>query len=200
VVVESSAFGPLTAALRRAEAYHHDLESLVPRVVGQHDLGDADDVAAVLRYRVERVAATAPRGCRLRPRLIAGLIPEPLGEMSAEDHRAVAERKALIESRARKLVDRGIASGEHWARRLGEKPADPVDRRRWILAASSVAAYRDRYNITCDLPLGGGASTDVQRADRHRAHNALREAARLSQTTESPHGRPAPAPYAVSGP
>ena len=28
-VVESAAFGPLTAALRRAEAYHHDLERLV---------------------------------------------------------------------------------------------------------------------------------------------------------------------------
>ena len=29
-VIASSAFGPLTAALRRAEAYHHDLETLVP--------------------------------------------------------------------------------------------------------------------------------------------------------------------------
>ena len=67
-VVESTAFGPLTAALRRAEAYHHDLERLVPRVVGRHGLDDADDIAAVLRYRVEqagldvrRVAAASAR-------------------------------------------------------------------------------------------------------------------------------------------
>ena len=64
-VVESSAFGPLTAALRRAEAYHHDLERLVPRVVGQHGLDDADDIAAVLRYRVDKLAATS--AARLPP-------------------------------------------------------------------------------------------------------------------------------------
>ena len=58
-VVESAAFGPLTAALRRAEAYHHDLERLVPRVVGRHGLDDADDIAAVLRYRVDKLAATS---------------------------------------------------------------------------------------------------------------------------------------------
>ncbi|QCX29204.1 conjugal transfer protein [Nocardioides jishulii] len=199
-VVESSAFGPLTAALRGAEAHHHDLEHLVPRVVGQHDLGDASDIAAVLRYRVEKAASVAPRGCRLRPRLIAGLIAEPLGAMSAQDHRAVDERKALIEARARELVDRGIASGEPWVRRLGEQPTDSVDRGRWILAASSVAAYRDRYKITGDLPLGNGATNDAQHADRQRAHSALREAVRLSQTAESPRGRPVPALHAVSGP
>ena len=87
-VVKSTAFGPLTAALRRAEAYHHDLERLLLEIVGRHGLDDADDIAAVLRYRVEKVAASPPRGCRLRPRLIAGLIPEPLGAMSAEDRQA----------------------------------------------------------------------------------------------------------------
>lgn len=199
-VVESSAFGPLTAAFRRAEAYHHDLERLVPRVVGQHDLGDADDIAAVLRYRVEKVASASPRGCRLRPKLIAGLLPEPLGEMSDEDRQAVDERKTLIEVRARELVDRGIATGEPWTRGLGEQPADQVGRECWIVAAASVAAYRDRYKVTADLPLGGGAMNDAQRADRQRAHSALGEAVRLSQTDDSPRGRWTPTPYAVSGP
>ena len=63
--VESTAFGPLAAALRRAEAYHHDLEELVPHIVGRHGLDDADDVAAVLRYRVDQTAASAP--ARLPP-------------------------------------------------------------------------------------------------------------------------------------
>jgi membrane-bound lytic murein transglycosylase B len=79
-VVESTAFGPLTAALRRAEAYHHDLEQVVPRIVAQHELDDADDVAAVLRHRLDKAASQAPQGKRgLRPRLIAGLIPNRLG-------------------------------------------------------------------------------------------------------------------------
>lgn len=199
-VLESSAFGPLSAALRRAEACRHDLEGLVPRVVGQHDLGDADDIAAVLRYRIEKAASAPPRGCRLRPRLIAGLIPEPLGEMSEEDRQAVDERMTLIEERARALVDQGIASGEPWVRRLGEQPADPVDRERWIAAMAVVAAYRDRYKVTADLPLGGGAMNDAQRVDRQRARSALGEAVRLSQTNDPPRGPRTPTPYAVSGP
>ena len=36
------------------------------------------------------------------------------------------------------------------------------------------AAYRDRYKLTSDLPLGGGAKNDAQRADRQRALAALR--------------------------
>lgn len=34
-VVESAAFGPLAAALRRAEAYHYDVDRRLPRVVGR---------------------------------------------------------------------------------------------------------------------------------------------------------------------
>ena len=158
-VVESSAFGPLTASLRRAEAYHHDLEKLVPRVVGQHALDDADDIAAVLRYRVEQAAASPPRGCRLRPRLIAGLIPEPLGEMSAEDRQAIDERSRAHRGPGPRTGDRsrrrrrapGLAD---WgARRPSRRTSES-----WLLAAATVAAYRDRYKVESDLPTGGGAA------------------------------------------
>jgi hypothetical protein len=176
-VIVSSAFGPLSAALRRAEAYHHDLEKLVPRVVGRHGLDDADDIAAVLRYRADKLAVSPPRGCRLRPRLIAGLIPEPLGAMSAEDRQAIDERKHLIEARARALFDEAVRTGQPWARRLGTPPAAFAERDLWFRAATTVAAYRDRYRITSDLPVGGGAASDSQRAERLRAQRAVREAA-----------------------
>lgn len=180
-VVESTAFGPLTAALRRAEAYHHDLERLLPRVVGRHGLDDADDIAAVLRYRVDKLAATPPRGCRLRPRLIAGLFPEPLGHMSAEDRQAIDQRKELIESRARALAEDAVTSGEAWARRLGRDRGGA-----WMGAAVTVAAYRDRYKITSDLPVGGGAKNDAQRADRQRALSSLRAARSESPAQRQP--------------
>jgi conjugative relaxase-like TrwC/TraI family protein len=179
-VVQSSAFGPLTASLRRAEAHHHDLEKLVPRVVGQHALDDADDIAAVLRYRVDQSAASSPRGCRRRPRLIAGLIPEPLGEMSAEDRRSIDERAQLIETRAYALAAAAVDAGAPWGRRLGTAPADPVANESWLLAAATVAAYRDRYKIESDLPTGGGSSSDAQGVDRRRAQWAAREAQRLT--------------------
>ncbi len=187
-VVQSSAFGPLTASLRRAEAYHHDLEKLVPRLVGQHALDDADDIAAVLRYRIEQAAASPPRGCRLRPRLIAGLIPEPLGEMSAEDRQAIDERTELIEARALALATAAVDAGASWARRLGSPPSDPKDRTSWMLAAATVAAYRDRYKIESDLPVGGGGAVhDAQQADRRRAQWAAREAQRLAAASGTDH-------------
>ncbi|MEQ7845807.1 MobF family relaxase [Nocardioides kribbensis] len=172
--VQSSAFGPLTASLRLAEAYHHDLEKLVPRVIGQHALDDADDIAAVLRYRVEQEAPSTPRGCRLRARLIAGLIPEPLGEMSAEDRQAINERAELIEARALALAAAAVETGAPWTRRLGTAPTDAKASELWLFAAATVAAYRDRYRIASQLPIGSGANHEAQRADRQRAIAALR--------------------------
>lgn len=187
-VVQSNAFGPLTASLRRAEAYHHDLEKLVPRVVGQHALDDADDTAAVLRYRVEQATASPPRGCRLRPRLIAGLIPEPLGEISAEERQSIDERAALIEARSLALATAAVEGGAAWALRLGRPPTDPKDHTSWMLAVATVAAYRDRYKVSSDLPVGGGATADAQRADRRRAVQAARRAAD-SAAESTPAGR-----------
>ncbi|WP_210651550.1 AAA family ATPase [Nocardioides sp. SYSU D00065] len=158
-VVESTAFGPLTAALRRAEAYHHDLERLLPRVIGRHGLDDADDIAAVLRYQVDKLAATPPRGCRLRPRLIAGLIPEPLGPMSAEDRQAIDQRKELIESRARALAEEAVASRRPWVRRLEPRSVGAGFDDAWLDAATTVAVYRDRYKIASNLLVGAAPTT-----------------------------------------
>jgi hypothetical protein len=199
-VVASTAFGPLTAALRRAEAYFHDLEELVPRVVSQHGLADADDVAAVLRYRVGKVASGPPRRCRLRPRLIAGIIPEPLGELDLDDRRAIDERSAVIESRARTLVEVAVSEGAAWVRRMGEPPVDPVQREIWVRAAASVAAYRDRYKVVSDLPLAGSTANDAQRADRQCAQVALREAVALSTVSGSESRAVGAGLRAVSGP
>jgi conjugative relaxase-like TrwC/TraI family protein len=188
-VVASSAFGPLTASLCRAEVYHHDLDDLVPRIVTQHGLEDAEDIAAVLRYRVEQVAASPPRGCRLRPRLIVGLIPEPLGKISAQDRRAIEERKHLIDGRAAALAADAIDAGAAWVRRLGEPPSKgPTELVAWRAAVATVAAYRDRYQITSDMPVGGGASTEAQWVDRRQTLQAVRAAGVAADAPPVKHG------------
>jgi hypothetical protein len=110
-------------------------------------------------------------------------MPEPLGEMSQEDRHAIDERKALIESRARALAEEALEYGQPWVRRLAEEPTDSHDRDRWLLAVTAVAAYRDRYKVHSDLPLGGVAKNDAQRADRRRVLHAVREAALPSTAT-----------------
>lgn len=185
-VVASTAFRPLAAALRRAEAYHYDLDRLLPRVVGRHGLDDADDIAAVLRYRVDKLAATPPRGCRLRPRLIAGLIPEPLGVMSNEDRQAIDERKHLIETRARALAEEAAAKLPAWMRRLRAQPTDQNGRESWLAEVSVVAAYRERYGIVSDLPVGGRSTNEAQENDRQRALQSVRAAASVHDPATRP--------------
>jgi hypothetical protein len=199
-VLGATAFGPLAAAMRRAEAYHHDLERLTPRVVRQHGLDDANDIAAVLKHRLDKATARAPRDKRgLKPHLIAGLIPEPLGPMSDEDHQAIAERKHLIEERARALAQQAVTLGEPWTRRLGAQSHDAQDRERWLKAASTVAAYRDRYGITSNLPAGGGAATDAQRADRRRGLAAARTAMAAAEKVSDRHA-PANTAWTIPSP
>ncbi|WP_338368173.1 hypothetical protein, partial [Enterococcus faecium] len=105
--VASDAFGPLAAELRRAEANHHDIETLLPRLVRARGFGDADDIAAVLRHRVA-AATERPAGSgrsRKVPGLIAGLIPEATGPMADEMRRGLDERRDLIEQRAEAALD-----------------------------------------------------------------------------------------------
>jgi conjugative relaxase-like TrwC/TraI family protein len=189
-LVSSTAFGPLTAALRRAEAYHHDLDRLTRRAIAQHSLDTADDFAAVLRRRIARASAIPPRSARgKRPMLIASLIPEPLGPMSNEDRLAIGERKHLIEDRAQSLAEQAIQAQAPWVRRLGTPPADPDMRKRWRANVATVSAYRDRYQVSSDLPLGGGTTTDAQRVDRQCALRAVREATAMAGRPASPVSR-----------
>jgi hypothetical protein len=198
-VTESTAFGPLAAALRRAEANRHDLERLVPRVVAQHGLADADDVAAVLTFRIDKAVSAVPRDKRgLKPRLIAGLIPEPLGPMSDENRQAIDERKQLIETRALALAEEAIEKRPVWIRRLGAPPMDPQDREAWLGEVSAVAAYRDHYGVVSDLPVGGQPSGAAQEDERRRALQSVRAAASM----RDPAGRVRQAleSSAISGP
>ncbi len=179
-VIDSEAFAVLMAELRRAESNRHDVEALLPRLVSQRSLLDADDVAAVLSARLARVAGRPARGTS--PDLVAGLIPAATGPLPPDAARALAERRALIETRAIALAEAASVNHAPWVRRIGERPTGPADRERWIEELSVVAAYRDRYGITGNAPLGASTQTLVQAGDRRRAAEALRRAEALTAT------------------
>jgi hypothetical protein len=86
--------------------------------------------------------------------------------------KAINERKALIEQRAKTLVETAIRSREPWIQEIGEAPM--VDRLHWLRGVLTIAAYRDRYGITSRDPLGGRPADDNQRVDRARAEAAIR--------------------------
>ncbi|HPE13926.1 MAG TPA: conjugal transfer protein, partial [Actinomycetota bacterium] len=137
--------------------------------------GDADDIAAVLHYRVERATARPAGSGRTRKpsRLIAGLIPQAHGVIDAEMRKALDEREELIEARADAALEAALTENAPWTKALG---AQPDDRRRaaaWRKAARIVAAYRDRYRITDDAPLGAPPESAAQKIDAARARSAF---------------------------
>lgn len=187
-VAASDAYGPLAALLRRAEADGHDPAGLLTRAIASHDFDGVRDLAAILHSRLSTATEQRPAGARSgkRPpaRLIAGLIPGATGAMPDDVHQALSERARLIETRANTLLDEAITDRAPWLRTLGTPPtrSQPM-RHEWDRAARTVAAYRDRYQITGNRPLGATAdgvpNTDARRATRElqraqRAANADR--------------------------
>lgn len=187
-VIADDNFGPLCSALRRAEASGHDVDRLLMRLVLKRGLADAENIAAVLQHRLRLACSTNRSRQGLdapSQHLIAGFIPEALGPMSSAMRQALDQRKDLIESRAFALAEAALHGRPAWLRRLEDPPGDPARARTWLRSVSTVAAYRDRYQITSDLPLGPGPKTEAEKADRNHALAAQREAA----TAEPPEYR-----------
>jgi hypothetical protein len=108
--------------------------------------------------------------------------------MSPEMRHALDERQALIEQRATTLLDTAVASGEPWTERLGPKPDEPRKQASWLASACTIAAYRDRYQITDEQHPLGPEPQDVtvkQKIDVARTQAALTQTRHLAdgQTT-----------------
>lgn len=119
---------------------------------------------------------------RQAPRLIAGLIPHASGITDPEMHQALTERETLIEQRAGTLLTHALDEDEPWTAALGPTP-EGAAASRWRECGRIVAAYRDRYQITDDTPLGPEAGSDAQKIDAARVETALKRAKQLSRQT-----------------
>lgn len=182
-VLASEAFGPLTAALRRAEAIGHDVDQLLPRLVSRRSLDGAVDLAAVIRHRIEASAKQPPGGRRRKtPRLIAGLIPEAQGDMTPEMRAALDERRDLIETRAIELAEGALAERAPWLTKVGKPPTDGRERQRWLQQVATITAYRDRYGITATSMLGAQPENEAQRNDANRARAAAERASQIARS------------------
>jgi len=107
------------------------------------------------------------------PRYIVGLIREPDGPMPDETRQALGERKKLIQQRATELVQQAGRDHAPWLADLGGYPADKAGQQRWWTATRTVAAYRDRWDITSHHALGTPPDHGQQLLDHRRARQAL---------------------------
>jgi hypothetical protein len=182
---ESESYGPLLAALRDAEARGLDVEGAAAQLVATRSLDESHDLAAVMHSRVDRWMRTRASNKLAPPNLIAGLIPRALGVSDPDMAKALGERDDSMQRRARELALQALDHGEAWVGRLGTPPRDPAKRQQWIEAVSTVAAYRDRWNIGKDRrPVGQDAAVNTIEGivDRRHANTAAGRALTLANS------------------
>lgn len=97
--------------------------------------------------------------------------------MADDMRQALDERRELIEARADAVLRSALTDEEPWTASLGTAPRGEKQRAAWRRAARTVAAYRDRYDITDDrTALGPAPESTSQKIDAIRARAALNRA------------------------
>jgi hypothetical protein len=190
---QSPSYGPLLAALRDAESRGLDVNRHFPELVAARSFDDADDPASVMNGRVHRWAQTAGSNRRPDVNLVVGLIPRAIGVTDRDMAKALNERESTMRRRARELAERALAQGQAWVSSLGVPPSDPIARERWMQAVTTVAAYRERWNVPVGhVPLGPDNAIEPVEAlrDRMRARTASELAIKLSATLVMPRAEP----------
>ncbi len=98
---------------------------------------------------------------------------------------ALIEREYVIDQRAISLAERAIEERANWIQHLGEMPSDPTHRAAWLANVATVAAYRERWNITGKTVIGKESNVDSieQLGQWRRASSAVKAGMRLSNST-----------------
>jgi conjugative relaxase-like TrwC/TraI family protein len=204
-VLTSPAYGPLVAALRRAEHDGHPMQQVLPALAAAAPLDNTDgiaqarDLAAVLHHRVTawHDRARPSQGGRAQP-LIGGIIAPagPLGaDIPADQRAAIDQLEALMTNRVDAVTRHLLQDPPAWVRRLAPTAADPRGPKRWLAVVGTIAAYRDRYTVPeHGHPLGNPDIADpIQRSARQRALIAARAISRRAtvprplMSPDSPH-------------
>ncbi|WP_169786739.1 MobF family relaxase [Nitriliruptor alkaliphilus] len=161
-----------------------NIERLVPALLDQRPIDDARSVAGVLHWRLEPYTAHLANLRPLGPAAAIPLVGSPFVE--------VAQQAADLMSRRWRDLRANLDSqpAPAWVdEALGERPEDDTLRRRWLNAATAVAAYRERYEIADHTPMLGprpaGVRPDAQALYDHAQHAVDRYAAhRLEHLSE----------------
>ena len=113
--------------------------------------------------------------------LIAGLIPRATEVTDPDLGQALIEREHAIEQRAIALAERAIEERAKWVQLLGQVPSDPAHQAAWLANVATIAAYRERWNITGNTVIGKELDVDSieQLGQWRRARVAARAAIKI---------------------
>jgi conjugative relaxase-like TrwC/TraI family protein len=149
----------LAARLNGLAAAGYDPEQVLAAVASERELHSARDTAAVLAWRIDnayRDIQTDPRVAISGPQV--GSYTDRLPDIGGDLGAALTDVAAICDRRVQALADHAAQHQPGWSRALGPLPDDKPGRRQWLAGAAVVAAYRDRYAITGDDPIGPAPS------------------------------------------
>lgn len=170
--VDDPEWASLITRAREAALAGHYLAGIVEEAITMRPIGDARSTAAVLHWRVDALAATPaphPRG------LFASLPPT-----DGPDIDIARQASNLIRQRWRDLRAALAATTEPlpWEPDRGARPTERDAQEAWLDAATSVAAYRERFKVPDHTPMLGPRPA-ASRADARAAwDHACRQADR----------------------
>ncbi|WP_354531983.1 MobF family relaxase [Nakamurella sp. UYEF19] len=181
-LIDGADFDELVKASRTARTWGLDVQTGIHQVATRKAPETAGELADQLRAWTNAVTIDQIQPRRL---LVAGVLPDATAGLTDQEMlTALNSRYLLIEHRADAVLDRATSEGSLWIAALPAPSAHPTE--RWRSAARTVAAYRDRWSVTDDRPLGSPpehGSSFSQRADYRLASQALRA---LAESVDRP--------------
>ncbi|MFI7510873.1 MobF family relaxase [Micromonospora aurantiaca] len=176
-LAQDLALPALIARLTTLREAGHDPADVLRRAIRPRELDSADDIAAVLSWRIDRIMnrATADPTIATTPALAASYTDRLPADLTGDVGDALRQVAAICDRRVTALADLAAEQQPTWARSLGSVPHDEAGRDQWLARAEIVVTYRDRYQFTSDHPIGPEPSTgDITRWNAwHRARVAL---------------------------
>jgi len=149
----SPAYGALITALRRAESANLNIPQLLHQAVNQAPLTNANDLAAVLHTRIERLTTRATHRTGHHPPTIAGLITPATHITDPTLIAPLRELESQMAHRADWLADKAAREAPPWHQDLTRAIADRSEYER-STCLLQVAAYRERFNVRGPRAIG----------------------------------------------
>ncbi|WP_203820570.1 MobF family relaxase [Paractinoplanes ferrugineus] len=154
-VAADPAMPALAGRLHALAAAGYDPDQVLAAVASERELNSARDTAAVLAWRIDQAYHD------LQPDPAVALSPAQAGTytqrvpaIDGDIGDALRQVAAICDTRIDALAHQAAAERPAWTAALGAVPADQAGRRQWTSRAAVVAAYRDRYSLSGDDPIG----------------------------------------------
>ncbi|MFD0580872.1 AAA family ATPase [Dactylosporangium darangshiense] len=189
-LVDDPALPALTYRLSQLTAAGYNPAEVLDTAVAWMELDTARDIAAVLTWRVEQMyedALADPRAA-IQPGQTATYTDRVPATAPAGLRDTLTQVAVVADRRIAGLAELAADLRPAWAEALGPVPDDATGRAQWIGRAAVVVAYRDRYAVPRDAPIGPEPSQrDPARwAAWHRARIALGVATVAGQVAAAP--------------